>query len=65
MKEFKSPYDRARGECVDRFKDWHSGTKIKHSSLEDYESNLSIKMSMKEWIKLRNDLNIFKTDERS
>src|SRR6266480_5317754 len=31
VKEFKSPYDRARG-CVDRFKDWHSGTKIKHSS---------------------------------
>lgn len=63
VKEFKSPYDQAR-ECVDHFKNWHSGAKIKPGSLEVFESNLSIKMSMKEWIKLSKDLNIFETDEK-
>lgn len=64
VKEFKSPYDQAR-EYVDRFKNWRSGAKIKSGSLEVYESNLSIKMSIKEWIRLRNDLNISETDEKS
>jgi hypothetical protein len=64
VKEFKSPYDQAR-ESVNRFKDWYSGAKIKPDSLEVYERNLSIKISQKEWTKLRNDLNISGTDEKS
>ncbi|KAI9765673.1 MAG: hypothetical protein M1840_007231 [Geoglossum simile] len=63
VKEFKSPYDQAR-ESIDHFKNWHSGAKIKPGSLEDYESNLSMKMSIKEWIRLKDDPNISETDEK-
>ena len=63
MKDLKPSYDQAH-ECVERFNDWHSGANIRRGSSDLYEKNFSIKMPMKEWIKLSNDLNIFETDQR-
>ncbi|KAI9864844.1 MAG: hypothetical protein M1813_002614 [Trichoglossum hirsutum] len=63
VEESKSPYNQVR-EYVDSFKSWSSGVRNKFGSLEVYESNLSIKMSQKEWNKLSSDLNIFEIDDR-
>ncbi|KAI9770442.1 MAG: hypothetical protein M1840_003328 [Geoglossum simile] len=59
----KSPYDQAR-EYIDCFEDWHSGANIKRGSLEVYESNFSIKIPLKEWFRLRNDLNYSEKDAK-
>jgi hypothetical protein len=64
VKDSKSPYHQVH-EYVDHFKDWHSGVKIVPNPLDAYERNLSIKMSMKDWIKLSHDLNYSEMDERS
>jgi hypothetical protein len=64
VKDSKSPYHQVH-KYVDHFKDWHSGVKIVPSPLDAYERNLSIKMSMKDWIKLSHDLNYSEMDEKS
>jgi hypothetical protein len=64
VKDSKSPYHQVR-EYVNHFKDLRSGVKTGPGSLENYEKNLSIKISMKDWIKLSSDLNCFETDARS
>jgi hypothetical protein len=64
VKDSKLPYNQVR-EYVDCFKAWRSGVGAKRGSLEVYERNLSIKMSLKEWNRLSKDLNIFETDQKS
>ena len=64
VEESKSSYDQAH-EYVERFNDWYSRAGTTPSSLDAYEKTFSIKMTMKEWIKLSNDLNILETDQRS
>jgi hypothetical protein len=52
-------------EYVEHFKSWRSGANIgKPVSPEVYENNLCIKIPMKDWLQLGNDLNIFETDEK-
>jgi hypothetical protein len=61
---YQTPYEQAR-EAVDQFKAWHSGTRVGPGSSETYEGNFSTKMREREWIRLKNDLDIFETDEGS
>ena len=63
VKEFKSSYDQAR-EYVERFNDLHSRAGTMLGSLDVYEKTFSVEMTMKEWIKLRDDLNVFETDQK-
>ena len=52
-------------EYVEHFKSWRSGANIgKPVSPEVYENNLCIKIPMKDWLQLGDDLNIFETDEK-
>ncbi|KAI9760239.1 MAG: hypothetical protein M1840_002582 [Geoglossum simile] len=60
VKEPKSPYNQVR-EYVDCFE---ARVNAKRGSLGVYKSNLSVKMSMREWAKLRTDLHIFETDQK-
>jgi hypothetical protein len=62
VKESKSPYDQAR-EYVERFNHWSEGKTP--GSLDSYEESFSLKMPMKDWNKLSDDLNIFETDQKS
>lgn len=63
VKESKSSYDQAR-EYVERFNDLHSRSVTSPGSLDVYEKTLSVEMTMKEWIKLRDDLSVFETDQK-
>ena len=64
VKDLKSSYDQVR-EYIEGFNNFISRTGTKCSSLDVYQKPLSVKMPMKEWIKLRDDLNVFETDQKS
>ena len=62
----KSPYDQAR-RYVERFNLWkNQKTSILATPDEVnlYEKPFSLKMSFDDWIKLRDDLQIFETDQK-
>jgi len=64
--EYKSPYDQAR-HYVERFNLWNNqktSTLTTSNEINLYEKPFSLKMSFDDWIKLRDDLQIFETDQK-
>jgi hypothetical protein len=64
--EYKSPYDQAR-HYVERFNLWNNqktSTLATPDEINLYEKPFSLKMSFDDWIKLRDDLQIFETDQK-
>jgi hypothetical protein len=57
------PYNEAR-DFITGFNRWHSGTRTLPNS-DIYEENFAIQMSMKEWMRLYNDLNLLESDDKS
>jgi len=64
--KFESAYDEAR-KTVEHFNRWIEGKPFSSPSLRDFQEEpvSVIKMSMNDWIKLSDDLNIFETDQKS
>jgi hypothetical protein len=58
-------YDKAHN-FVTRFNSWRSGKlTLLNSYLYDYEKKFTTLMSTKEWIKLRDELNLSESDDQS